>query len=322
MPKKSSNGPSNRDDSLITHIALLYYKEGLNQNDIAKRMGLSRATVVNYLRESRDRGIVDIRVNGKPMTGSKEARALRDSYGLKDVYVAYVADPHNPEATLSLTAEVAASAFRDIVEPNDRIGVAWGQTMMLMAEKLTPEPIPGVDVCQMIGAMDTTRLLATETCAIEIASKLDALCHTLHSPALLSSPALAEAIRKEPTIQSQLERLSTLDCLFSSLGHMQSSSHLVAAGIVTHEEIKTVAEKGGVGFFCSRFFTADGSCLELPLYERMIAASLEDIQKTPKRVLVASGLAKTQAVHAAILGGFATHLIVDQDLAQALLSLL
>jgi DNA-binding transcriptional regulator LsrR (DeoR family) len=33
------------DEDLITKIAWLYYKEGLNQNDIAKRLRISRQRV-------------------------------------------------------------------------------------------------------------------------------------------------------------------------------------------------------------------------------------------------------------------------------------
>ena len=42
---------SSRNDHLLANVALLYYGEGLTQNEIATRMGVSRASVVNYLRE-------------------------------------------------------------------------------------------------------------------------------------------------------------------------------------------------------------------------------------------------------------------------------
>ena len=55
------------------------------------------------------------------------------------------------------------------------------------------------------------------------------------------------------------------------------------------------------------------------LQERMIAIQLEDILKTPKRILVASGLKKVSAVTAALKGKFVTHAILDFELAQAIL---
>ncbi|MGV6848547.1 MAG: sugar-binding transcriptional regulator [Marinibacterium sp.] len=317
--RQPSTAGGGRDDSLLANIALLYYKEGLNQNEIAKRTGLSRATVVNYLREARMRGIVDIRVQGKQMTVSSHARQLRERLGLDDVYVADTGDDTNADMNLRQTARVAAAAFFDIVAPGDRIGVAWGQTMKLMADEMSQQIVPDAEVCQIIGAMDTTRLLATETCAIEIASKIGAVCHTLHAPAVLSSRDLAQALQREPTIRRQLDRLKTLDCVFSSVGDLDGSSHVVTAGIVSEDEIAEICNRGGAGFFCSRFLDQHGACVDVPIYDKMIAAGLDDLKGATRRVVAASGAQKLAAVLAAIRGGHVTHLIVDQVLAEAIL---
>lgn len=325
MPRKQPVATASRDDGLIANIALLYYKEGLNQSEIAKRTGLSRATIVNYLRDARESGIVDIRVQGRTMSQAPEARALRDKFELDDVYIADAgtgldgSEP-DPEESLRQTARVAASAFRDIVKPGDRIGVAWGQTMKLMADNLAPEQLPGAEVCQIIGAMDTTRLLATETCAIEIASKIGAVCHTLHTPAVLSSQELAASLRQEPTIRTQLDRLGRLDCIFTSVGNLDPTGHLVTSGIVPREDLGDVVAGGGVGFVCSLFLDAQGQPLALPLNDRMIAASVSDIQSVPRKVIAVSGASKRDATLAALKGRFATHLIIDRSLAKAILA--
>ena len=310
------SGPT---ESLLANIALLYYKEGLNQGDIARRTGLSRATVVNYLREARARGIVDIRVAGKPMTLSNEARRLREMFGLQDVYVADAGSETDADMNLRQTARVAAAAFYDIVNPGDRIGVAWGQTMKVMADEMSEHAVRGAEVCQIIGAMDTTRLLAAETCAIEIASKTGAVCHTLHAPAVLSSADLARALCREPALQRQLARLQKMDCLFTSVSNLSEAGHLMASGIVSAVELQDVRTNGGVSFICSRFLNANGNCIETGLYDRMIAASLQDILSPAKRAVVASGLQKLEALEAALRGGFVTHLVVDHVIAAALL---
>ena len=320
MPQRQPTASgSTRDESAIANIALLYYKEGLNQSEIAKRTGLSRATIVNYLRQARDRGIVDIRVRGESMRVSPQARALRGMFGLEDVYVADTGDDADAAINLRQTARVAAAAFRDIVRPGDRVGVAWGQTMKLVADELSAERIADTEVCQIIGAMDTSRILTAETCAIQIASRIGAVCHTLHAPAVLASVELAAALGAEPTIRSQLARLATLDCLFTSVGNLDRSGHLVTSGIVSVEALAEIVARGGTGFICSRFLDAEGRCIDLPLYARMIAAGLDDILRTKRRVVVASGAPKRDALLAALKGGFATHLVVDRPLAASIL---
>ena len=187
-----------------------------------------------------------------------------------------------------------------------------------MADELPHWEIPDTEVCQVIGSMDTDRLLAAETCAIQIANRIGAECHTLHAPAVLSSASLARTLREEPTIRAQLDRLKTLDAIITSVGDLAGSGHLVTAGIITLEEMHQVRDAGGAGFICSRYVDANGNSMGLPIEDRMIAIGLEDIRRTPKRILVASGLKKLQAVKAVFAGGIVTHAIIDRTLANAL----
>jgi len=90
MATRISPASQTRDDSYLANIALLYYQEGLTQNDIATRLGVSRATIVNYLKESKERGIVDIRVNGQSLRSSLLSKELSARYRLTHVYVDHV----------------------------------------------------------------------------------------------------------------------------------------------------------------------------------------------------------------------------------------
>ena len=65
--------------ALLANVALLYYGEGLTQNDIAKRLNVARSTVVNFLREAREFGIVDIRVDGTSLAASNLAAPTQGS---------------------------------------------------------------------------------------------------------------------------------------------------------------------------------------------------------------------------------------------------
>ena len=49
-------------DDQYVWASWLYYQEGMTQNDIAQAMGISRATVISYLNEARERGIVNISI--------------------------------------------------------------------------------------------------------------------------------------------------------------------------------------------------------------------------------------------------------------------
>ena len=53
----------NNHESLLVHVAQLYYQQNLNQSEISKIIGLSRPTVSRMLEEAREVGIVEIIVH-------------------------------------------------------------------------------------------------------------------------------------------------------------------------------------------------------------------------------------------------------------------
>ena len=305
----------------LANVALLYYGEGLTQGEIAKRLRVSRATIVNMLRECREAGIVNISVGGRHLAGSNLSAKLREKFHLDDVYIAQIggdeADQSRKQALQQL-ARVTASAIQDIVEPGDRIGVAWGETIAVVAQAMNWTSIPGTEVCQLIGSMISDRVPASETCAIEIANRIGARCYTLHAPAMVSTHQLAQRLRLEPTIRDQLARLEALDVTIASIGNVEPDTHFVAAGMATVNELNNAKKAGAVGIICCRFVDTAGKELNLAPDERLIAASTAQLRKARKRLLTVCGVDRKAATLAALRGGLVTHLCVDHALAQRL----
>jgi len=316
---KSKPGQSaSRNNHLLANVALLYYGEGLTQNEIAKRIGVSRATVVNYLREGRERGVVDIHINGRALASSSLSRQLKSKFNLSDVYIAQYAHAAN---ALSQTAHAGAMAFLDIVKPGDHIGVAWGETIKIVADQLPHTVIRDTWVSQIIGAMYSTRLSSAESSSIKIANRIGAQCFTLHTPAILSSAELARALREEPTIKVQLERLNSLDIVLFSVGDCSQTTHMVESGIASQQDLKEATALGARGVVCSRFIDEKGRQVEVGLNERLISIDIATLRNTARRIMVVSGMDKLEATTAVLSGNLATHMVVDEKLAEALMKI-
>ena len=311
-------------DALLANVALLYYGEGLTQSEIAQRMGVSRPTVVNMLRDVRERGIVEIRVSGEVLAGSNLSRALRDKFGLADVYVARSRDPEiskpSREEVLAQVARVGAMALHDIVQDGDTVGVAWGETIKAVSLAMTKGDFQGVTVCQMIGSMVSSRVPTSEDCAIRIAANLGAECYTLHAPAVLSSERLARELVAEPTIAAQLDRLKSLDLVVYGVGGINADTHLVAAGIARPQELQAAIDAGAKAILCCRYVDAQGQALPMAPEDRIVAITLDQLRKTPRRLVVMAGKDRLDAALAVLRGGLATHLCVDDGLAELLLA--
>jgi DNA-binding transcriptional regulator LsrR (DeoR family) len=321
MPDKSKTPDRTgrqRGEYQLATTAMLYYKDGLTQNEIAKRLGVSRATVINHLRLAREHGIVDIRINGSSFSTNKLSKDIKARFGLEDVYIASIFDNgssveiNSEENVVRKVARVAAMALCEIVSPNDVLGVAWGKTIQLLAEELPSLSKPGLSVLQMIGSMKSPLLVAAETCAINISRRFGADCYTLHAPAILTTSALANALRAEPTIKMQLEQLSGMNKTLFSVGSCLPRTHLLQSGIASSDDLDWYIKNGAVGIICGRFIDKKGDQVVGPLDERMIGVALDQLKAAETGILVISGQHKLDATLAAIRGGFATHLVLDE----------
>jgi DNA-binding transcriptional regulator LsrR (DeoR family) len=315
-----------RDDSLLANVAILYYRDSLTQSEIATRLGVSRATVVSYLRQAREQNIVDIRIKGASFSASTLSKELRDAFGLDDVFIAStLPDPEASAERQSLeivrqVARVGAMAVYDLAQPGDVLGVAWGKTIELLAEEMPRGAVPDLTVCQMIGSMKAPQMPAAETCAIRIASSLGADCRTLHAPAILSRRTIADALRREPTIRAQLQQLSRLTMTLFSVGDCSPTTHQVRAGIATVAQLKWYTDRGAVAVLCGRFIDAQGRHVEGELDARMIGVTPSDLKKAKAGVLVAAGAEKIPAIKAALTGRYARYLVVDEATGRRLLA--
>jgi len=91
---------------LIERAAWAYYHDGVKQSDIASRLQVSRASVVNYLAEARARGYVRITMHPEVFSEHQLSAELADALGLESVLV--VPDASTPHHSLTRAAKAAA----------------------------------------------------------------------------------------------------------------------------------------------------------------------------------------------------------------------
>ncbi len=125
--------PAEFDDGVVW-AAWLYYVDQLTQSEIAKMLGVSRATIVNYLQEARERGLVNIRLNTEVGSRTGIARRLKDTFGLAGALVIPALDNSDLVPRLG---EAGARLLADMVQPGDTIGVAWGRTVLAVADSIS-----------------------------------------------------------------------------------------------------------------------------------------------------------------------------------------
>lgn len=320
-------GPSTRRSSrqvsgedIVVETAWLYYHDGMNQNEIAAHLEVSRATVVNYLQEARERGFVNVRLSPEAFTGHRLATKLCSRFGLRAAYVL----PDGAGDAAETTQRVirgAANWLPGLLSPGDHLGVAWGKTIYDLSELLEPSPVPDLTVIQLVGSMATPYGFSADVCSSNVARKFSAKCLNLHAPAILSTPEIAATLRREATIADQLAAIETCNKSLFAVGSCRADSHVVSSGVATREQLDWYVAHGAVGVVCGRFIDAAGEPVHGELDERIMAVELDRFRGKDMGFLVAAGEDRAVATLAALHGNYATHLVTSADTAQKILEL-
>ena len=318
-PVKGVGVPAEFDD-VVAWVAWLYYVDELTQSEIAATLSVSRATIVKLLQDARERGAVTIRINQEAASRTGLSRALADKFELAAAHVI----PNLSGAPLARRlGEAGGRVLAQGLRTGDTIGVAWGRTVLAVAEKM-PEPDESgpYTVVQVCGSSAGSAVeFSPELCSSVLASRIKARCANFLAPAVLSSTALREQLLAEPPLVSQFALIRSANRVLFGVGDVAGAATVRAAGLAGREEIDAYVERGAVGVLLGRFIDSEGRHMIGDLDSRMIGITLDELKALPNRLCVAGGSQKIQALRAALRGGYITHLVTDADAAAALLAL-
>jgi deoxyribonucleoside regulator len=305
-------------ESIVIEAAWMYYHDGLNQAEIAKKLSVSRATVVNYLQEARENGYIRISLAPEVFTGHQLAEDLRERFDLKAAYV-LPGGRDDSEGSLMRVARGAAVWLPSLLTSGDRLGVAWGRTVYEVAEALARTRMTDVTVSQLVGSMATPYGFTAEICSAHMAQNLGAKCINLHAPAVLSDPELAQRLREEPIIHAQLEALSHCNKAIFAAGSCDPDSHIVGSGVASSQDLEWYVAQGATGVMCGRFINAKGEPIPGALDDRMIGVTLDKLMGLDMGLLVSDGADKVVPMLSAISGGYVTHVVTSAATARMML---
>ena len=184
---------------------------------------------------------------------------------------------------------------------------------------MEPTRTEDVSVSQLVGSMATPYGFTAEICSAHMAMKLGARLVNLHAPAVLSDPDLARRLRAEPIIAAQLDALSHCNKAIFAAGSVNHESHVVRAGVASHEELDWYVAQGATGVLCGRFVDSAGRPVPGALDDRMIGVTLDKLQGLDMGLLVSAGADKVRPMLAAIAGGYVTHVVTSAATARAML---
>jgi len=306
-----------RRDYLI-RVAQLYYQDGLSQAATARALGISRPTVSNLLKECRESGIVEIRIQSPTSSCHQLAQELEERFrpfGLDKAAV--VPRAVDEEESVREAARAAAAFLNPRLPELQSIAISWGTSLYHLVQQLKAPSGSRFEVAQLHGGLGSRN---PEVDGFELARglarKLGAEYHLIQAPALVNSLPLRDMLMEEPSIRRSIELCERADVALLGISPDDpQGSALVRSGFISEEESLALLERGSVGHICCYHYDAQGSTAAFDVNGRVIGVAADRLKTIPLRVAIACGARKAEAIAGALRGGFLSVLVTDETAA-------
>lgn len=321
---------SKSDERFLMKVVDMYYKEEMSQEKIAKKLDVSRTTISRALAKAKKEGIVKIIINFPIENSIELEKKLEKKYNLKEVIAVKSGDQ---KASDYFVAMEAARYLARVIKSNMTIGVTWGRTMKKIVDAFDSDQIgnhlkvKGVEVVPMVGTTlpDTSdKIELRSSYASLLSNKLaeltNGISYNMPAPMYVRNLETKRVLLLEPQILEVLQKAKNCDIGIFGIGTLSENSSIAKLDMEKKDMVLSMAEQGGVGELIGRVFDKNGEAMTSEIDERLIGLTLDEIKEIPKKVGVAFGEEKVEAIYTAISNDLIDVLITDSLTAEQLLS--
>ncbi|WP_051800198.1 sugar-binding transcriptional regulator [Catenuloplanes japonicus] len=309
---------SEEHNEAMLRAAQLYYEQSLTQDEIARRMLLTRWKVGRLLDEARRSGIVKVEIIHPRARRHEEEQRLTERFGLKAAVVIPAAEDAD-EMRLSV-ARAAADFLSDLRPSPKTLGVSWGRTLDDVAAAMPAGWARGVQVVQTNGGLSrSSRPNTAAEGALRFAQQGAGSATLLPAPAIVEHSGTWRTLQRESSVRDVLVSAAAANALLFSVGPVDPQSVLVESGYLSAADMAGLRDAGAVGDLLGHFIDRDGRAVDEHLEQRTVGLTLPEVRGASTAILVAAGPAKAEAVRACVVSGLCAVVITDQRTAGHLL---
>ena len=304
-------------DLELSLISSLHFENNLSQQEIAKRLGLSKMTISRLLQKAKETGVVDIRVRSPFFFNNALGKEIEDKYEIeKAIIIKKSIDEELSGADLIASAyayHLSLSQLEDHV-----LGIGGGDTIGKVVSHLVAIHTKSLHIVQLIGGLSNVYYKNPLTIMQELCRKFDAQGTYLTSFATVENEEIRDSIFNSSMGTTILKMWDTCDEALFGIGSIGKGTFL-SPDLIQANEFKTLEERGAWGDILGHCFDLKGNFIETDLEKRLVSIPLQMLKKIPKRVALAVGDYKVNAIHGALLTNIITAFISDEDTVKKLL---
>jgi len=296
----------------------LYYVAGNTQDEIARKLGISRQSAQRLVSLAMSERLIKVRLDHPIARCMELSSALRQRYDLHLCEVS-PSDPASASFTLGIAQMAAAEMERWLRRPDPVvIGIGTGRTMRAVADQLPAMQCPQHRLVALVGTGKVDGSASFYDVIIRVSDSVRAPHYPMPLPVIARSIEERDLFMSLPSVRSVLELVEQADVTFVGVGSLGENSALLKDGFITPEENESLRRAGAVGEITGWAFDSQGRLISGDMNDRVASAPLR--QPTKRLMIgVAMGPARRAPIRAALLGRLISGLITDESTAEHLL---
>jgi DNA-binding transcriptional regulator LsrR (DeoR family) len=296
----------------------LYYIAGNTQDEIARKLGVSRQTAQRLVSLSVSEKLIKVRLD-HPI-----GRCLELSERLKQVFAidfceVVPADPESTSTSLGVAEAAAAELERYLVSQHPVI-VAMGTGRMLraMVEQLTPMDCPQHKVVSLVGNIAPDGSASLYDVVSRIGDRVKAPHYPMPLPVIATTVHEKALLLGQKALRNVIELARQADVIFVGIGTVDDDAALLRDGFVRHDEVRALMRAGAVGEIIGWSYDARGVLVEGLTNDRVLSVPLD--KPAVRRVIgVAMAVPRLKAIKGALRGRLINGLVTNERIAELLL---
>jgi DNA-binding transcriptional regulator LsrR (DeoR family) len=317
MSFKPETEPTRLDDA--ARAGWLYYVAGNTQDEIARKLGVSRQSAQRLVSLAVSEKLIKVRLDHPISRCMELAHALTGHFGLKVCDVV----PSDPDARDSLSGvpqAAAAEMERHLKSVHPKIiAIGTGRALRASVEQLAPLDCPQHRIVSLLGNMMSDGSATAYNVVIRMAERVNARHYPMPLPVFARSLEEKRTLHAQETVHNIMELARQADVTFVGVGNIGLEAPLHVDGFISRDEVRALEKAGAVGEITSWVFDAQGRLIDGLINDRVASMPITPGKETPV-IGIAVARAKVAAIHGALTGRLINGLITNESTAEQLLS--
>jgi DNA-binding transcriptional regulator LsrR (DeoR family) len=296
----------------------LYYIAGNTQDEIAKKLGVSRQTAQRLVSLAVTERLIKVRFDHPLGRCLELSDKLKTAYGLETCDVV-PADPTSKSETLGIVEAAAAEMERYLVSQHPVIvALGTGRTLRAVSEQISPMECPQHKIVSLVGNIGPDGSATVFDVASRVGDRVGAPHYPMPFPVIAATVHEKNLLITQKSLRNVMDLALQADVTFVGIGTVDETAALLRDGFVRPDELRAMVKAGAVGEITGWSFDAEGQLIDGLVNDRILSVPLE-INVKRRVIAVAMAPGRFNAIKGALAGKLVNGLITNETMAGQLL---